>query len=88
MWHYRQSNIKRYCLIEREMLKIYLDFYAGSVFTFPLDMGPETEGRTVVVPEGLCSRPARAGGDVAPCWCGGEEQPRSRSVVHIYVYTL
>lgn len=35
------------------MYKIYLDYYAGSLFTFPLDKGPEPEGTTDVDPEGL-----------------------------------
>lgn len=47
------------------MLKIYLDYYATPVFTFPLVKGPEPEGTTVVDREGLSSRPGPAG-DVSP----------------------
>ena len=35
------------------MYKIYLDYYAGFLFTFPLVRGPEPEGTTDVDPEGL-----------------------------------
>lgn len=57
------------------MVKIYLDYDAGSVFTFPLDMGPEPEGTSVVDQEGLSPQPGAAGG-VSPsagvegnaCW--------------------
>lgn len=47
------------------MLKIYLDYNAGSGITFPLDYGPEQEGTTIVDQEGLCPRPGPAG-DVSP----------------------
>lgn len=47
------------------MLKIYLDYYAGNIFTFPLVKGPEPEGTSVVDREGLSSR-CEAAEDVSP----------------------
>lgn len=43
------------------MLKIYLDYYAGDIFTFPLGEGPEPEGTTAVDQEVLASRSAQRG---------------------------
>lgn len=42
------------------MQKIYLDYNSESVFTFPLDMGPEPEGPAVVDRKGLSSQSRRA----------------------------
>lgn len=57
--------------MEDEMFKIYLDYYAGSVFTFPLDRGPEPEGTTDVDQGGLSSLRAWWR-NAAPWWSGGE----------------
>lgn len=53
------------------MLKIYLDYYGESVFTFPLDMGPEPEGTTVVDREGLSSLAGSAGEATPPAGMEG-----------------
>lgn len=53
------------------MLKIYLDSNSRSAFTFPLDMGPEPEGTTVVDRKGLSPRPGAAGEAAPPAGMEG-----------------
>lgn len=56
------------------MVKIYLDYCAGSHFTFPLVKGPEPEGKFLFDQEGLCCGAGRLE-RLALCWCGGETYP-------------
>ena len=63
------------------MLKIYLDYYAGIIFTFPLVRGPEPEGKDDVVRERLTSQSGAAGGVATPA--GAEENCTTVNKEHI-----